>query len=91
MGPRDQPRMEADTPACFGMTTAASIGIIGGADGPTAVFVSGKGEKDARTEEFVRHTFSNLTFQPAEPEKMHWLPVFHEKLFDDISIEFSIE
>lgn len=91
MGPGDQPRMEADTPACFGMTTAASIGIIGGADGPTAVFVSRKGEKDARTEELVQNTFSNLTFEPADPEKIHWLPVFHEKLFDDISIEFSIE
>ena len=73
------------------MTTAASIGIIGGADGPTAVFVSGKSEKDARTEELVQNTFSSLTFEPADPEKIHWRPVFHEKLFDDISIEFSIE
>ena len=42
---------------------SACIGIIGGADGPTAVFVSGKGDEAG---EDVRAAYSSLHYEPVE-------------------------
>lgn len=42
---------------------SACIGIIGGADGPTAVFVSGKGDEAG---ENVRAAYSSLHYKPVE-------------------------
>ena len=42
---------------------SACIGIIGGADGPTAVFVSGKGDEVG---ENVRAAYSSLHYEPAK-------------------------
>ena len=53
---------------------AAVIGIIGGADGPTALFVTAKSEDKA-----VLTTCSALHFAP--PKKITWRIVFHETPF----------
>ena len=53
---------------------AAVIGIIGGADGPTALFVTTKSEDKA-----VLTTCSALHFAP--PKKITWRIVFHETPF----------
>ena len=76
----DRPREKA--PAAWAPTArayaAVSIGIIGGADGPTAVFLSvPAGEKARRT------AFSSLYFAPVE--QVEWLLVFHEKRFADMT------
>ena len=53
---------------------AAVIGIIGGADGPTALFVATKSE-----DKTVLTTCSALHFAP--PKKITWRIVFHETPF----------
>ena len=60
----------------LGMTPeeAASIGIIGGADGPTALFVTAKSE-----DKTVLTACSALHFAP--PKKITWRIVFHETPF----------
>lgn len=54
---------------------ASAIGIIGGADGPTAVVVSGKGVPDSHT------AVSSLHFEPQT--EVEWRMVFYEKLMED--------
>ncbi len=58
---------------------AASIGIIGGADGPTAIIVSEKGESQQH-----HGAVSSLHFQPVE--EVDWLPVFHKKAAEDTMV-----
>ena len=58
----------------FNPQEAGSIGIIGGADGPTALFVTAKSEDKA-----VLTTCSALHFAP--PKKITWRIVFHETPF----------
>lgn len=58
---------------------AASIGIIGGADGPTSVFIAGKG-----SEPQVHLAFSAMHFEPVS--QVEWRMVFYEKLREDIII-----
>lgn len=55
---------------------AHAIGIIGGADGPTAVFVSGKSKNKE-----VHSAISSLHFK--ETEDVEWKMVFYEKLLKD--------
>lgn len=55
--------------------TASTIGIIGGADGPTAVVVSGKRISNGHT------AISSLHFQPQK--EVEWRIVFYEKLVED--------
>lgn len=57
---------------------AASIGIIGGADGPTAIFVSGKSESQPYT------AASSFHFEPVE--NVTWLPVFHKQTAEDTMV-----
>lgn len=64
---------------------AASIGIIGGADGPTAVFVS-HGERPKPKPE-AQVAYSSIHFDLVE--EVTWLPVFHEKLVEDKEITLS--
>lgn len=59
---------------------AASIGIIGGADGPTAIFVSTKRESQSQ----VHGAASSFHFQPVE--EVTWLPVFHKKTAEDTQV-----
>ena len=52
----------------FSPTSAASIGIIGGADGPTAIFISSKGEVPCGLHGLPLHIcFSVPSFQKEEP------------------------
>ncbi|MGI6254484.1 MAG: hypothetical protein ACOYJZ_02505 [Acutalibacter sp.] len=57
---------------------AATIGIIGGADGPTAVFVSKKSGSQTHV------ACSSLHFQPVE--EVTWLPVFQGPRVPDFQI-----
>lgn len=59
---------------------AVSIGIIGGADGPTAVFISAKGEG------MKSHAAcSALHFEPVET--VEWQAVFRVKKCEDVRVE----
>ena len=58
----------------FNDKAAAAVSIIGGADGPTALFVTAKSEDKA-----VLTTCSALHFAP--PKKITWRIVFHETPF----------
>jgi len=60
-------------------STATAIGIIGGADGPTAIFATG--ENVARP----HVVFSSLHFEPIEQVK--WQMIFLEKLRQDIEVD----
>ena len=72
----DEPRLiPGPSPAFPG---AASIGIIGGSDGPTAVIFTRKGEPE------VHSACSSLHFTPVED--VTWQMVFRETLLEDIKI-----
>ena len=66
---------EAKNDVCV-MAGASAIGIIGGADGPTAIFMAGKGEP--------RCTFSSLYFEPGKP--VEWRMRFYEKRVEDLEV-----
>lgn len=74
----DQPRPK-QTPDNFVPASAASIGIIGGANGPTAIILGGRGQGVPRT------VCSSLHFEPAE--NVEWSITFREKRFEDISVD----
>lgn len=67
------------SPLEFIRNGACSIGIIGGADGPTAVFVS-----DGQNSEHHR-ALSALRFEYADD--IEWKIVFREKLMEDTETE----
>ena len=71
----DKPIRKSDAP-----TEDGAIGIIGGADGPTAIFVSGKQQGDTRT------ACSSLHFAPVEPENIRWKVTYYQKQFPDETI-----
>lgn len=60
---------------------AGSIGIIGGADGPTAVFITSKGKKE---EEGLHAAFSALRYQPVD--RVEWEFIFREKTMEDLQV-----
>lgn len=60
-------------------TNAHAIGIIGGADGPTAVFVSGRSKNKE-----VHSAISSLHFK--EIEDVEWKMMFYEKLLKDMEV-----
>lgn len=64
------------------MEGSACIGIIGGADGPTAVFVTTK-EKGKAADE-VRTAYSSLRYEPAKT--VTWRIRFMERPKDDITV-----
>ena len=74
--PGDPPRARPDAGALSG---AAAIGIIGGADGPTAFFVGSSAEAPAHA------ACSALRFEPAN--QVVWQTVFREKLRPDITVD----
>lgn len=71
----DKPIRKSDAP-----TEDGAIGIIGGADGPTAIFVSGKQQGDTRT------ACSSLHFAPVEPETIRWKVTYYQKQLPDETI-----
>jgi len=73
----DEPRRKLSDTFSPEASYSAAIGIIGGADGPTAVFVTNK-TKESHT------AMSALTFEPKE--EVMWKVVFREKLYEDIKI-----
>ena len=72
----DKPRPKAHS-AAGNSAFAAAIGVIGGADGPTAVIVGGHAPK-------LHAACSSLYFEAAED--VQWRAVFSEKLLEDIEI-----
>ena len=74
--PEDRFLPEAKDDACV-MAGASAIGIIGGADGPTAIFMAGKGEPCG--------TFSSLYFEPGKP--VEWRMRFYEKRVEDLEVK----
>jgi len=82
----DSPRIKKPNPnefapICF--DSAASIGIIGGADGPTAVFVTGVAAN--RDQPKLHAVCSSLHFEPVD--EVEWQITFREKMVDDITID----
>lgn len=76
----DKPRQKKWDPNEFEPVVfahAAAIGVIGGADGPTAVFVGGHIPK-------LHAACSSLHFEAVE--EVEWRAVFCEKLMDDIDV-----
>ena len=73
--PSDKPIRKIDAPSKDGSTA-----IIGGTDGPTAIFVSGKQQGDTRT------ACSSLHFAPVEPETIRWKVTYYQKQFPDETI-----
>lgn len=74
----DSPRLKKRNPNEFAPVAvcSAAIGIIGGADGPTAVIVSGGTDAKLHT------ACSSLHFEPADD--IEWEITFREKFVDDI-------
>ena len=64
-------------PGMFSLQDAACVGIIGAADGPTAIFMAGKGEPCG--------TFSSLYFEPGKP--VEWRMRFYEKRVEDLEVK----
>ena len=60
---------------------AVSIGIIGGADGPTAVFMSSPTSKTSQP----HMASSSMRFEHVD--EVEWRIVFLEKLHDDITVQ----
>lgn len=58
--------------------TAAAVAIIGGADGPTAIFVGNAGQSALQT------TCSSLHFEPVD--QVEWRIVFHRRHFQDVTV-----
>ena len=71
----DQPIRKSDAP-----TEDGAIAIIGGSDGPTALFVTGENQGDTHT------ACSSPHFVPVKPESIWWKVVYYQKLFPDETI-----
>ena len=71
MRPRDPKEGETRGGGIAMASMASSVGIIGGADGPTALYI---GENQTPV---CRAAYSGLRFQPVET--VTWMPVFREK------------
>lgn len=76
--PGDRPRQKCTDPCAPEATFDCCVGIIGGADGPTAVFITGS------TRSHVRTACSSLHFEPTDD--VEWRIVFHEKMTEDLEL-----
>ena len=61
-----------------GRKKASALGVIGGANGATALFLAGKGEKNIHT------AFSSMYFEAADT--IEWRITFHIKRLEDITV-----
>ena len=76
----DCPRQKKRDPnVAYAAVSAASIGIIGGADGPTAIIMGQSAPK-------LLAACSSLHFEPITDE-VEWRVVFSEKLMDDVEVD----
>lgn len=63
--------------------------VIGGADGPTSIFLAGK-FSNRKTDEKVIHTaYSSLYFQPTDVKE--WEILFNVKKKDDLELQISLD
>lgn len=76
----DRPRPKPQKENASGNNAAAAISIIGGADGPTSVFLLSNGSSRR-----PHSACSALTFEPAE--EVEWKAVFREKPCGDMKID----
>ncbi len=68
---------------------ASCCTVIGGADGPTSIFLAGK-FSNRKTEEKVIHTaYSSLYFQPTDVKE--WEILFNVKKKDDLELRISLD
>jgi len=77
----DRPRSRGCDSAISNRTSVGSMAVIGGCDGPTAIFVAGRQVSN-------QHTItvsSSLHFTPIS--KVEWQPVFYVKENEDIVLE----
>ncbi len=70
----DRPRPKEATHDPYHPVAAASIGIIGGADGPIALIIGNRSAK-------LNIACSSLHYEPVE--EIEWRMVFHEKQYED--------
>lgn len=64
--------------------TVSSIAIIGGAEGPTAIYIAGKDAKESR-----KHTTcSSLSF--VNSSQVEWRPIFYVKDREDMKLTINI-
>lgn len=71
----DQPlKITPDDPLAPRATGEACVGIIGGADGPTAVFLAA----GTPQQEALHSACSSLHFAPVAPAEIEWRAIFHE-------------
>ena len=73
----DKPRRKKASTTEEHSVLAAAIGVIGGVDGPTAVFMGARAPK-------LHAACSSLHFEAVE--EVEWRAVFREKLMDDIDV-----
>ncbi len=81
-GQSDPPRQRTKAARSFD-PVASGIAIIGGADGPTAVFMTAKTPKE-KQEAGWHAAYSSLHFCP--PGNIEWRLQFREKLREDITV-----
>ena len=75
----DSPRQKKRDPnVAYAAVSAGSIGIIGGADGPTAIIMGQNTPK-------LHAACSSLNFEPIADD-VEWRVVFSEKLMDDVDV-----
>ena len=80
----DAPRPKKRDPNEFepiAFHSAAAIGIIGRADGPTSV-IMGMGQNASK----LHGACSALHFEPVSG-KTEWRVIFHEKLLEDVEVD----
>lgn len=77
-GEGDQPRRKSLRADELGEAAACSVAVIGGADGPTAIFVAkGNSEK-------MRVACSSLYFE--KKSEIEWQMLFYKKMMEDIGV-----
>ncbi len=75
----DRPRQKRADPRAPQATGDCCVGVIGGADGPTAIFLGGSGQGKLCT------ACSSLHFEPVD--NVEWRMVFYDKSRQDITVE----
>jgi len=80
----DQPRSQTNDPDVVNKRSVSSIGIIGGSDGPSAIFIAGNNSK----EQTKHPACSSLHF--FQQSKVEWRMKFYVKETKDISLEIVV-
>lgn len=76
---RPEPGYDGSGRNASARSRVSSIGIIGGAYGPTSIFLAGKGRENAHL------AFSSLHFEPVS--SVEWRMTFYEKLQEDMEVK----